>query len=147
MCFYFILFYIYIYIIFFFLQVFLSMLVKVIFLDLPLWHRILVLEILRVTSMVQHIHVHFYGWNIEWLISIPGFSFHDQNFWNLIGVLCGGTDIAGSLPELWYVSSNISLTPCPLFSSSFYYIRRNSRKEAVIIGPLKVYLRKHFESS
>jgi hypothetical protein len=37
------------------------MLVKVIFLDLPLWHRILVLEILRVTSMVQHIHVHFYG--------------------------------------------------------------------------------------
>ena len=32
----------------FFFQVFLSMLVKVISLDLPLWHRILVLEVLRV---------------------------------------------------------------------------------------------------
>lgn len=35
-----------------YLQVFLSMLVKVTFLDLPLWHRILVLEILRV---IEHL--------------------------------------------------------------------------------------------
>lgn len=40
-------------------QVFLSMLVKVTFLDLPLWHRILVLEILRVTLTLLNISMYF----------------------------------------------------------------------------------------
>lgn len=41
------------------MQVFLSMLLKVTFLDLPLWHRILVLEILRVTLEFALIYVSY----------------------------------------------------------------------------------------
>lgn len=54
------------------MQVFLSMLLKVTFLDLPLWHRILVLEILRVSLEVEHIlHLH----TIFEILSILFFSF------------------------------------------------------------------------
>jgi|APAra0007618328_1042625.scaffolds.fasta_scaffold00955_5 hypothetical protein len=41
-------------------QVFLSMLVKATFLDLPLWHRILVLEILRVIVTFHYYYLHMY---------------------------------------------------------------------------------------
>jgi hypothetical protein len=41
-------------------EVFLSMLVKATFLDLPLWHRILVLEILRVIVTFHYYYLHMY---------------------------------------------------------------------------------------
>lgn len=48
------------------MQVFLSMLVKVTCLDLPLWHRILVLEILRVIFKVL-IVTYLYPYNL-WIV-------------------------------------------------------------------------------
>ena len=78
------------------------MLVKVIFLDLPLWHRILVLEILRVILMLQHVHFSYFVYEIFSSLSIFLYIFFpdNQNLWNLTGFLCGGTDFAGSFPEL-----------------------------------------------
>lgn len=51
------------------MQVFLSMLLKVTFLDLPLWHRILVLEVLRVTLEVEaYLLFRYYLWSSEYYV-------------------------------------------------------------------------------
>lgn len=90
---------------FFPVQVFLSMLVKATFLDLPLWHRILVLEILRVIITFHYYYVHVYVWQYMSLFST---SFQFTFLWSLvyvhwIGILCRGKNITDSFPELWYV--------------------------------------------
>lgn len=87
------------------MQVFLSMLVKVTSMDLPLWHQILVLEILRVTSTIWCCNIFFYVLLSFSIYEYGGIivlfkTLNNEKLCNLVGILCRGADIANSFPKL-----------------------------------------------
>ena len=100
-------------------QVFLNMLQKCINLELPLWHRIMVLEVLRVC--IGYIFKNLiYGSEMknnsfftgQWsnFIYASGmkylcFSIDNENQVMIAGVLCWSQDITFIVPNIWYVRS------------------------------------------
>ena len=100
-------------------QVFLNMLQKCINLELPLWHRIMVLEVLRVcigyifnnliygSEMKNNIFFTRQWFNFIYASGMKylSFSIDNENQVIIAGVLCWSQDIAFIVPNIWYVRS------------------------------------------